>query len=432
MQKLFGTIAEEAGKKTEIIVRQRKFTCFSLLKTFVLGFLQKPNASDEDLAQMAVQCGADVTPQAVDQRHTLKMVKFLEEVFRKTTKLVIESTKSLAPILERFTKVVILDSTTTTLPDSMEKEFRGCGGSYEGGKSAVKFQTELDLRSGAITTIEIEQGRSPDSATKRQEVDLPAGSLRITDLGYFNLAVFAKMVLANVYYLSRLQFRTGVMRLDGTPLDLIPWLSKQTGSVIDQMVLLGNVHRLKSRLIAWRVPTEQANERRRKLVREARSKRKKEPSRERLAWCDWSILVTNVPLEMLSAQEALVLYRARWQVELLFKRWKSQNLVATLSGASETRQMVRVWARLAMSVLQHLLVAASVWGDPTKSLSKACEAVRAFAGRLAASLGDTAALEAVLTAIAAVLARTCRRDKRRRPGTFKLLNHPHRLDYQLS
>ena len=44
MQVLFGTIAEEAGKKTGVIVRQRKFTCISLAKTFVLGFLQKPNA----------------------------------------------------------------------------------------------------------------------------------------------------------------------------------------------------------------------------------------------------------------------------------------------------------------------------------------------------------------------------------------------------
>jgi hypothetical protein len=209
MQVLFGTIAEEAGQETGIIVRQRKFTCVSLLKTFVLGFLQKPSASDAELAQMAVQCGAEVTPQAVEQRHTAKMVKFLEAAFRKATKLVIGSSKSLAPILERFTEVVVLDSTTTTLPDSMEEEFRGCGGSYEGGKSAIKFQTELDLRSGAVRYVEIEQGRSPDSATSRQEIDLPAGSLRITDLGYFNLAVFASMALAKVYYLSRLQFRTG-------------------------------------------------------------------------------------------------------------------------------------------------------------------------------------------------------------------------------
>ena len=91
MQVLFGRIAEEAGKKTGVIVRQRKFTYFSLAKTFVLGFLQKPNASDAELAQMAVQCGADVTPQAVEQRQTQKLAAFLKEIFREATALIIGS-----------------------------------------------------------------------------------------------------------------------------------------------------------------------------------------------------------------------------------------------------------------------------------------------------------------------------------------------------
>ena len=66
----------------------------------------------------------------------------------------------------------------------------GCGGSYGGGAATLKLQTELDLRSGAVTHIEIEPGRSPDGATSRQQVRRGPGSLRITDLGYFNLAVF--------------------------------------------------------------------------------------------------------------------------------------------------------------------------------------------------------------------------------------------------
>jgi hypothetical protein len=44
----------------------------------------------------------------------------------------------------------------------------------------------------------------------------------------------------------------------------------------------------------------------------------REPSAERLAWCDWTILVTNVPVELMTPEEVVVLYRARWQVELLF------------------------------------------------------------------------------------------------------------------
>lgn len=423
MQFLFGTLAEEAGKVSGVIVRKRKFTCFSLAKTFVFGFLQNPNASDEELARIAVQCGADVSPQAIDQRHTSKLVKFFEELFRGAAKVVVSSTKSLAPILERFTRVTILDSTTTTLPDSMEAEFRGCGGSYNGGKAALKLQTEFDLRSGGLTHIEIEPGRSPDSATSRQWAKHPPGSLRISDLGYFNLAVFADMMLALVYFLSRLQFGTQVMLPDGGVIvDLLSWLSKQAGPIVDQMVLLGKDQRLRCRLIAWRVPEEQANRRRQKLRKETMSKRGKEPSAERLAWCDWTILVTSVPADKMTPQEAIVLYRARWQVELLFKRWKSQGLVAQLSGSTEARQMVRVWARLLTVLVQHWLVVAISWGDPTQSWGKVCEAIRSFVGRLIGALDELLQLEKVLTDLCKVAAKTCRRNKRSNPGTIELLN----------
>src|SRR5260221_13821608 len=101
MQVLFGAVAEEAGKIAKVIVRKRKFTNLTLAKTFVLGFLRKPDSSDEELAQIAVQCGASVTPQAIDQRHTPKLVKFFEEMFRGGIKQVVESSaETMAPILE--------------------------------------------------------------------------------------------------------------------------------------------------------------------------------------------------------------------------------------------------------------------------------------------------------------------------------------------
>jgi Transposase DDE domain len=346
LQQLFGNTAEQAAQSSGVIVRKRKFTALSLARTFVLGFLENPNASDEELAQMAVQCGAEVTPQAIEQRQTPKLVSFLKELFCRATKMVVGSDKALAPILERFTSVTILDSSTITLPDNMQAEYPGCGGSYGGGASALKLQTELDLRSGAVTHVEIEPGRSPDGATSRQNARRGKGSLRITDLGYFNVAVFADMTKEGEYFLSRLQLGTGVLLPDGDTIELMDWLPKQSGPFVDQPILLGKGQRLPCRLIAWRVPEEQANRRRQKLRRESLSKYGKEPSAERLTWCDWTILVTNVPVEMMTPEEAVILYRARWQVELLFKRWKGQDLVAVLKGSTVVRQMVRVWSRL--------------------------------------------------------------------------------------
>src|ERR1044072_6054308 len=321
LQRLFGAIAEEAGSESGVIQRRRIFTEHSLAMTFILGFLSDPEISDEGLAQMAAQCGAVVTPQAVEHPHTPRMIKFLEVLFRKAIKVCISSDKSLAPILERFTRVTLLDSSIVTLPNCMKEHFAGCGGSHGAGQSAMKLQSEIDLRSGGLG-IEIEQGRSTDGATHRQHVRRGKGSLRISDLGYFNLEVFAEMQAAGEYFLSRLQFGTILMLLTGKPVELLSWLSKQAQPFVDQQILLGKKQRLACRIIAWRVPPEQANRRRQKLRQEMMRKSGQEPTEERLAWCDWTILITNVPPNLMTSEEAVVLYRARWQVEVLFKRWK--------------------------------------------------------------------------------------------------------------
>lgn len=432
LQRLFGDIAQTAADESGVIERTRKFTAGSLARTFVLGFLQNPKASDEKLAQIAAQCDAAVTPQAIEQRHTPKLVAFLQKLFCGATKLVVGSDQALAPILERFTSVTLLDSSTITLPDELQEQFRGCGGSYGSGAAALKLQTELDLRSGALTQVEIEPGRSPDGATSRQHAERGKGSLRISDLGYFNVLVFAALTAAGAYFLSRLQFGTHVLLGEGNAVDLLPWLAKQRGPFVDRPILLGQEQRLACRLIAWRLPEEQANRRRRKLRQETKDKRGREPSAARLAWCDWTILVTNVPGTLLTPKEAAVLYRARWQVELLFKRWKSQGLVAELSGSTVVRQMVRVWSRLLAAVVQHWLTVGSAWGDPTTSLHKVYEAVRSFVGRLAAALDRGTDLERVLADMRQTFAKTCKRDKRAKAGTFELLNDVELLDFCLT
>jgi Transposase DDE domain len=431
LQQVFGEIAISAGQASEVIRRRRKFNEQSLLMTFVLGFLQNPSASDEDLAQMAAQCGIQVTPQAIDQRHTPALVKFLEGAFRKVIQIVIGSDKTFAPILERFTSVILLDSSTFSLPDEMVNQFRGCGGSYGSGVAAMKLQTELDLRSGAFSCVQIEEGRSPDGATSRQHARRGEGSLRIADLGYFNLAVFEEMVAEKEHFLSRLQFGTAVLTLEGEEVDLLSWLGKQTGPIVDQWMLVGKGQRLCSRMIAWPLPQKEVNRRQRKLRKEMQRKGK-QPTKERLDWCKWAILITSVPEEMLTAKEAVVLYRARWQIELLFKRWKSQDLAALLSGSKAARQMVRLWSRLIGAVLQHWLLVTSVWGDPTKSWSKVCEAIRVFVGRIATALPKLQDLTRTLTDMCNVMAKTCRRNKRKKPGTFELLNDIHRLDFKLT
>jgi hypothetical protein len=330
--------------------------------------------------------------------------------------------------------VEILDSTTIALPAEMAQEFSGCGGSH-GGTAALKLQVRMDLKTGAIDAVRIEQGRDCDASTPLQN-DVPvAGSLRIADLGYFDTEVFQHIDQAQAFWLSPFKFGTTLHdehgKKIGTKMELLAWL-ELNGPIVDRTVRLAD-RQLPCRLIAWRLPQEFADRRRQKLYAAARRKGGKEsvPSAERLAQCDWAILITNVPKEKLSIDEARVLYRARWQIELLFKRWKSQGFVDAMTDTSPIRCMVKLWSRLLAALVQQW-IQGHLWGRPELSLVKVWDLVREEATRIASSLSDGNALRDCIETIERLAPTTARRDKRKQPSTFEMLCDPSRLPYALT
>lgn len=436
MQSMFGVCAEKANEQHRVIQRKRKFTPQSFAQTFLLAFLQNPRAGAEEISAMAASCEVDVTKQAVDKRFTQRAADFFESLFLQSTKLVVQSDQQLAPILERFTEVAVIDGSSITLPDSQADRFKGRGGTNGFGKSAMKLQTELELRTGCLTCVDIEQGRDSDMACDRQTVERPVGSLRITDLGYFSIDVFRAIAVASCYFLSRMQWTT-IISLDGVRQGtVIEFLNSQTSKLVDRWVEIGSQDRLTCRLIAWKVPSEIAANRRRKLYAMAKKRNRKPPSAEALAACDWMFLVTNLPVELLTVKEAIVLYRARWQIELLFKRWKSIGLIADLQGRNDAEKMVRLWARLCAALIQHWLIVLCAWrSDQSLSFARVAKMIPKVVEQLAFALNaehcDTL-IERVLAHFNKKLSKSARRDKRNKPGTIEMLRNPELLDYALS
>jgi len=388
LQAVLGPLAEDVDREVHVVKRRRKFSPATLAQTFVLGFLAKPDASDEDLARIAARCGVAVTTQAVEQRFTDDMAAFLEALFRRAIRERVETDRRLAPLIERFPAVFLQDATAVTLPAELAARFPGCGGSYGGGQAVIKLQTRLDLKGGALDAVSLEAGRDCDQRTPLQSDLATPGALRIADLGYFDTKVFQQFNGNGVYWISRLAFGTEVFTPDGVPITRIEELFGPSGPIVDREILVGKTAKLACRIVIWRVPPEVANRRRQKLIATARDKGNPPPSPARLAWCDWAIFVTNVPEEKLSPEEIGVLYRARWQIELMFKRWKSQGRIAEMTGSTVTRRLVRFWSRLLAMLVQHWLLQASAWGDCRCSLHKASEAIRDHATHLASALGS--------------------------------------------
>ncbi len=62
-------------------------------------------------------------------------------------------------------------------------------------------------------------------------------------------------------------------------------------------------------------------------------------------------LVTNLTADELSARESSLLYRLRWQIELLFKECKSHNNLQVFQTANPTLMEALVWGNLIAETL---------------------------------------------------------------------------------
>src|SRR5919204_870590 len=426
LQTVFTTTADVAARATGFVQRRSKLTGAAFVQAPVFGWLANPHASIAALAQAAAVIGVAISPQGLDQRCTEVAAAFLEEVLGAAVQAVIAAEPVAIPLLQRFTAVVLLDCSTIVLPDALGLWWPGCGGSsVTHTQAALTLGVRFDLCRGALRGPLLDAGRTHESTTPLQSAPLPAGALRLADLGFCDLDVLAQIGAADGYWLSRLHCTTAVYDADGRRWDVLDLLAAQ-GAVaqVDLPLALGAQQRLPARLLAVRVPQEVADQRRRRLRAAARD-RGRAPSAARLAWCDWTLLVTNAPPELLSLREALVLARARWQSELLFKLWKSHGHIDESRSGKPWRVLCEVYAKLLALVVQHWLLLTGCWAYPDRSLVKAAQTVRLHALHLASALACPAALEAAILVIHRCLAAGCRLNRRKqKPNTYQLLLDP--------
>ena len=79
---------------------------------------------------------------------------------------------------------------------------------------------------------------------------------------------------------------------------------------------------------------------------------------EEKRFCIW---MTNLPREAWPAERVMSLYRCRWQVELLFKEWKSHNRLKGFVTGQKAIAEGLVWASL-LSLVMKRRVAQTLMG----------------------------------------------------------------------
>ena len=420
MQRVLTTVADEAARRSGFIQRQRKVSGAAFVQALVFAWWANPAATAEDRAQAAAARGVDISAYGLDKRCTEQAADCLHQVLAAAVEQVVAAEPVAVPLLRRFTAVEVYDGSVLTLPDALREEWPGCGGSAPSG-AALKIGVRLDLVSGRLHGPVLGAGRDHDQTLPLGATALPPAGLRLADLGFFDLALLGAIGARRGFWRSRWQANTAVADADGTRLDLIALLRATPDGRLDRPVLLGAAARLPARLLAVRVPQEVADQRRRKLREEA-AKHGRPVSATRLALADWTILVTNVPPDRLTLAEALVLLRARWQIERLFDLWKQHGRRDKTRSGQPWRILCEVYATLLALLIQRWVLLTGVWAHPDRSFVKAARTVRQRALALADALDEPAELERALARLARCLRAGCRVAKRRQsPGTAQQL-----------
>ena len=411
IQTFFNQTANHVARTTGFVERASKLTGAVFLQTLTFGFLNDPEASLSGLVETSQDLDVPITKQGLQTRIT-EAVPFLKEMFQHGLTLFRHTLPLDLKLLQQFTAILITDSSTLALPNVLKDEFSGCGG--DGPAAAVKVQLTLDFLHGVITGIIFQAGRSPDQVYDGdlQTTQSVPGSLHLTDLGYFVLARFRRIVEQNAYFLSRFDTKTAIFdAATGEPLDLLAWLRQHAEAQFEQSVRIGKQEQLPCRMVVVRVPQEVADQRRRRAYETARRKGRT-PSARHLELMNWSIFITNVPATMLTGQQVVLLYSVRWQIELLFKLCKSECVLDRIAGRRRERVLSELYAKLIGIVVMQFLLAP--YRDHARELSivKSVRIIQHHVARLIQSIGNLDRLSETLQHLVARVLKNGRKDKR--------------------
>jgi hypothetical protein len=421
LQVLFTARAEELARATGFVRRQRRLTGSRFCQELVFGWMANGRATLETIAEEL-----EISPEGLRQRLGPEARALLHRLLVEALSRVLRRRRAPLGLLSRFTAVEAEDTTVIALPAELADAFPGCGGGTGAGEgaAALKVRVRWDVGTGEIRALSVHAGRTSDQTLAADADAVPAGGLHLADQGFFNTERWQAWS-PRQFWISRVPARTQVCG-PGAWQALAELLAGVRGATFDGPVRLVEKTGLLCRLVAQRCPAEVTHRRRQKLREYTRRKKGREPSAAQLALCAWTVFATNVPAERLAAHEVWLVYRCRWQVELLFKRAKSQAGWGFSHGRRGERVLVELYAKLLGLVVLHW--GTLLRGGPLNGISawKRLRVVQAFARRLLDSLlQGAAALERVLARLQARLERIRPQAKsRKKPSTRQLLFNP--------
>lgn len=377
------------SKKTGFVKRKSKLNAETFL---AFNTFSSDDLCDKSLStlcgRLAAQYNISISPQALNERFNKRSVAFMQEVFNammiKQNNILNRENKNLS-----FNRILVNDATSYGLPEKFNNEFKGSGGSSS--KSAIKIQLQYDLLTGSFICCDTYSGTSSDG----KYVDVmdnytKEGDLRLSDLGYYKIDYLKKIDEKKAFFISKLKSTSTVykknpeptLRKNGTVVKSTEYIKIDIFEIIKPLadgetieikdIYIGSKKELKSRLIITKLSEENKQKRKIKHLSAVRRDRGKINDRS-LAWTEINVYITNVSENILATEQIHHVYSLRWQVEIMFKIWKSIFNIDNVKNVKMERFKCFLYGRLIALLLSSSIVFTSrdiIYEEDSKEISE--------------------------------------------------------------
>ncbi|MEI7664103.1 MAG: IS4 family transposase [Bacteroidota bacterium] len=329
-----------------LIRRSRKISPDDLLALICLESQNGSPSYNDLVARFDTMCNVTISKQGFCKRINPACVRFFQAILAHliTTKITHQQTHAITAC-DKYQRVIIQDSTIIKLPQRLFTVFSGVSNMHASVCNA-RIQGVYELLSGRFLQFSI------DPYSKNDFIAAPALKLRRDDLvlrdrGYFTSGEIKRHLDTGADCIYRHKQKMAYLDpVDARPIQLMVLLERHGN--LDMVVCLNNPERTRVRLLAAPVSQQLANDRRRKAKKEMKGHN---PPKELLKLMGWTIFITTIPRSEADFDRIMKIYSFRWQIEIIFKTWKSHLNFAKVHNVSAMQLSVLLTARLIMIVV---------------------------------------------------------------------------------
>jgi hypothetical protein len=344
---------EQLAKQSKFVQRENavKVDGRIFLDLIVFNSDKLKQQSLNDLA-VALDCkyGIEISKQSLNERFNKYALLFLKKALEKLLNNQL-SLNRLSVVCKQFNRILIKDSVCFQIDESLKDLYEGSGGS--GSAAAIRIQFEYDVLNGIINDLTVNAFNDQDATDSLATIEkTQAGDLVIRDLAYMSLEVLNKFIIKAVIFICRVKSNTKIYEFNNGNYEELNfdkikrYMNKHHLSCIEKQVYLSLKYKLKVRLIIYLLPDEVVNERLRKTNQENKKKGRGQCSKEYKARACFNLFITNGAYDVIPMEKVYQFYKLRWQIELMFKIWKSLCNIDKVKKVKRYRLECYIYSRL--------------------------------------------------------------------------------------